>query len=327
LYGQEGYYQEGGYVVNPAPAQPRVFTESEANVDRDNFIVDVKTGSIVMVVEQDLLPKIKELIRKLDVPKKMVHIETLLFEKVLHRETNYGLNLLRIGNVASNTHFTGLDFNNIFPIGASSPAPSNRGVTDFFISRKHSCNSPAFDMIYRFLLNQDDVQINSNPSILTMNQTPATIAINEDISINTGIFEVETAKGVTLKDSFTRAQYGITISVKPTIHDRDCDDLESDSVGYDYVTLETDITFDTQQPGSDHNRPNYIRRHITNQVQVCDGESVVLGGLRRKVTTDNREAQKCLFVSPLISLKTLRNSSLVYDKSSFVYVLETSPIS
>ena len=59
LYQQEGFYQEGGYIVNPAPAQPRVFTQTDANDDRDNFIVDPKTGAIVMVVEADVLPKIK----------------------------------------------------------------------------------------------------------------------------------------------------------------------------------------------------------------------------------------------------------------------------
>ena len=36
-----------------------------------------------MVVEADLLPKIKELIKKLDVPKKMVQIEVLAVEKEL----------------------------------------------------------------------------------------------------------------------------------------------------------------------------------------------------------------------------------------------------
>ena len=99
---QEGFYQEGGFVVNPAPAQPRAFTPTEANNNRDNFIVDLKTGAIVMVVEADILPKIKDLLAKLDVPKKMVQIETLLFEKVLNRENSMGLNFLKIGDAAIN---------------------------------------------------------------------------------------------------------------------------------------------------------------------------------------------------------------------------------
>lgn len=310
LYQQEGFYQEGGYIVNPAPAQPRVFAPTTANNDRDNFIVDAKTGAIVMVVEADILPKMKDLLRKLDVPKKMVQIETLLFEKILNRENSIGLNLLKIGQAASHHHSTGAFFNNLFPKDSDKPIVGNAGVFEFLISRKATCcGIPAFDLVYRFLLNQDDVQINSNPSLLTINQTPATIAINEDISINTGVFEVETAKGVTLKDAFTRAQYGITISIKPTIHLSDC---EEDDQDFDYVTLETDITFDTIH-GGHSDRPNVTRRHITNQVQVPDGDTVILGGLRRKVSNDIRESIPFLGELPglgkLFSINSLRDSN------------------
>lgn len=312
MYQQEGFYQEGGFVVNPAPAQPRVFEPTVANNDRDNFIVDVKTGAIVMVVEADVLPKLKDLLRKLDVPKKMVQIETLLFEKVLNRENSIGLNLLKLGDAALNKNKTGAFFNNLFPKHADKAVAANAGVTEFFISRKGAdCGIPAFDLVYRFLLNQDDVQINSSPSLLTVNQTPATIAINEDISINTGIFEVETAKGVTLKDAFTRAQYGITISIKPTIHLAQFE--EPEETDYDYVTLETDITFDTINPSRHADRPDVTRRHITNQVQVPDGDTVILGGLRRKVSNDRRESIPFLGELPglgkLFSINTMRDTN------------------
>lgn len=314
LYGEEGFYQEGGYVVNPAPAEPRALTATKVNNNRDNFIVDLKTGAIVMVVEADVLPKLKELIRKLDVPKKMVQIETLLFEKILNRENSFGLNLLKLGeNFKLGSNRSGLIFNHVFPGNKDDRgySPGGTGVFEFFFSRKKSdCGIPGFDLAYRFLLNQDDVQINSSPSLLTINQTPATIAINEDLSINTGVFEVETAKGVTLKDAFTRAQYGITISIKPTIHISQHDE---DDVDYDYVSLETDITFDTIQPGGDPNRPNVTRRHITNQVQVPDGNTVILGGLRRKVSNDSRESLPFIGELPglgkLFSINTLRDSN------------------
>lgn len=325
LYGQEGYYQEGGFLVNPAPAQPGIILPNETNRDRSNFIVDLKTGSIVMVVEADILPKLKDLLRKLDVPKKMVQIETLLFEKVLNRQNNFGLNLLKLGDFASQTHFSGAVFNNIFPNGKDF-IPENRGVFEFFISRKRTCSGfPAFDLAYRFLLSQDDIQINSSPSILTLNQTPATISINEDISINTGIFEVETAKGVTLKDAFTRAQYGITISIKPTIHMRDDDNFDCDlDEDFDYVTLESDITFDTIHGGGDPSRPDVTRRHITNQVQVPDGETVVIGGLRRKVSNDQNETIP--FIGELPGIGKLFSQTALKDNSTEMFIFITPRI-
>lgn len=316
-----GYYQEGGYVVNPAPAQPGVFTETKPNKDRDNFIVDPKTGTIVMVVETDLLPKIKDLLRKLDVPKKMVQIETLLFEKVLARENNFGLKLLRVGEFATNQNVSGALFNNLLPV-CQDLLPLCSGVLDFLISRKRSDSGiPAFDLVYRFLLSQDDVQINSCPSILTLNQTPATIVVTEDISINTGVYEIKTDTGVALKDAFTRAQYGTTISIKPTIHMRDeefCDDE------YDYVTLETDITFDTFNPCSNPNRPDVTRRHITNQLQAIDGETVVVGGLRRKISNEGRSPFPILGELPGIG--KLFSYTVSKDSTTEMFVLITPRI-
>ena len=316
-------YQDGAYVINPPPAEPRAFEPTVANNDRDNFIVDVKTGAIVMVVEAEVLPKIKELLRKLDVPKKMVQIETLLFEKVLNRENSIGLNLLRLGDAAMNKNLTGAFFNNLFPIDSKRMAPANTGVTEFFLSRKGSDSGiPAFDLVYRFLLNQDDVQINSSPSLLTINQTPATIAINEDISINTGVFEVSgTNGGTTLKDAFTRAQYGITISIKPTIHLSQFYEDESD---YDYVTLETDVTFDTINPSRHADRPDVTRRHITNQVQVPDGETVILGGLRRKVSNDRRQAIP--FFGELPGLGKLFSINTTQDSNTEMFIFITPHI-
>lgn len=320
------YPEGGGFVINPAPAQPGVFVQTDPNKGRDNFIVDLKSGSIVMVVEADVLPKLKDLIRRLDIPKKMVQIETLLFEKILTHENNFGLNLLRIGDAASNSNVTGAAFSNLFPVcSAGDFLPSSIGVFEFLLSRKRNdCGIPAFDLAYRFLLSQDDVQINSSPSILTVNQTPATIAINEDISINTGAQPVDTANGgYVVRDVFTRAQYGTTISIKPTIHLRDenCDD---DYDMGDYVTLETDITFDTIQPGSVKERPDVTRRHITNQVQVADGDTVILGNLRRKVSSSCKDSIP--FIGELPGIGKLFSETSLKDNTTEMFIFITPRI-
>lgn len=315
----ESFYQGGGYLVNPAPAQPGLIMERPVNQDRNNFIVDMKTGAIVMVVEADILPKLKELIRKLDVPKKMVQIETLLFEKRVTSETNFGLNLLKIGSAASQTNATSFLFNSI------STATEQLGISQFLISRKKTDSGiPAFDLAYTFLLSQDDVQINACPSVLAVNQTPAVISIVDEISINTGIFEVETVR-TTLKDAFTRAQYGITIEITPSIHmgseENEWNELDD---GVDYVTLDTDVTFDTIQPGGDPNRPDVTRRHITNQVQLPDGQTVVLGGLRRRQLADGRDAIP--FIGELPGIGKLCSFTRLQDATTEMFIFITVKI-
>ncbi len=319
---QDGYYQEGGYIVNPAPIRPGMTRQGNPhpNKNRQNFIVDPKTGAIVMVVEAIALNKLKELIRKLDIPKKLVQIEVLLFEQRNSNDTRYGLNLLRLGDMASQTNTTSLAFNDL------AASPLNLGVTEFFLSRFNPAKglSAAFDVAYKFLLTRDDITINSNPSVVTENQTTAIIAINEEISVNTGIFEVETVKGVTLKDSFTRAQYGITIKVTPTIHMREDGTWNADDDPTDYVTLETDITFQTILPGTDPNRPDVINRHIENRVRIADGQTVILGGLRRKDTNDHKEAIP--FLGELPGLGKLFSNTRLTDASSEMFIFLTPKI-
>jgi len=306
----DGFYLNDGYVVDDGPVELR--RPRDVNANRDNFIVDVKTGSIVMVVEADILPKMKELLKKLDVPKKMVQIEVLLFEKRTKSDNEFGLNLLKIGEIASQRDITGFLFNDI--------KVNRPGVSEFFISRKKADSGiPAFDAVYKFLLTQDDIQINANPSILTINQTLAKIAIEDEISVNTGVFQVETNKGVTLKDGFQRARYGIKMEITPSIHLRD---PEGDDP-CDYVTLKTDVVFETIHPG-ETDRPDVTRRLINNETRIADGQTVILGGLRRKVIDDRKEVIP--FLGELPGIGKLFGITKLRDNTTEMFIFITPKI-
>jgi general secretion pathway protein D len=314
---RENFYQQGGFIINPRPSEPGAPFRKETNTDRTNFIIDAKTGSIVMVVEAEILPKLKELIRRLDVPKMMVQIEVMLFEKRIKRENSYGLNLLKIGGCASQERLSCISWNEI------GKQIFNKGVLQFFFSRPKSEDHPAFDAAYRFLLSQDDVYINATPSVTTVNQTPATIAISDEISISTGVFEVPNDGTNALKEAFTRAQYGITIQVTPTIHIHDDEELFADPT--DYVTLNADITFDTILPNYAHNsRPDVNRRHLVNEVRIADGQSIIMGGLRRKNSSDGKDAIP--FLGELPGIGKLFSTNHLKDDNSEMFILMTPKI-
>lgn len=271
---------------------------------QNNFIVDPKTGAIIMVVEQDALPKIKELLKKLDVPKKMVQIEVLLFEKKVSSTNNFGLNLLRLGpEAAKNVTKTGLNW------GGGAGA----GILEFFLSRTKGSGIPAYDLTYQFMLGQEDVQINASPSVTTINQTPATIAIVEEVSIDSGADKDKNRL-------FSRAQYGITIQITPTIN---MDDNETLSEGTGFITLDTDITFDSPKK-SQSERPDVTRRHIRNHVRIADGQTVILGGLRRKSTQDNKESLP--FLGEIPGIGKLFSHTQMSDSSTEMFVFITPKI-
>ncbi|MDF2549840.1 MAG: hypothetical protein K0S07_907 [Chlamydiales bacterium] len=247
--------------------------EKKAEKNGGNFIVDPKTGSIVMVVEADILEKMELVLKKLDVPKKMVQIEVLLFEKKITDQSDFGLNLLQIESKGNQTNHWGTDWNNT----------AKKGILSYTFSQAKKAGFPAFNLAYQFLISQGDVHVNACPSILTVNQTPGKISIVEEISVNSGVVLGENNKNP--KDSFVRTQYGINIEITPTIHNPE------EGIGQEpFITLETNIQFDTPFRGDDPAKPDVTIRSLKNQVRVRNGETIILGGLRNKDHNNSRQS-------------------------------------
>ena len=303
----DGFYLTDRFIVNPDRPRDR---RPPANQGRDNFIADPKTGAIVMVVEADLLPKMKDLIKRLDVPKKMVQIEVMLFELTVNKTNDIGLNLLDVGAAAKNINATSLLFRGL------------TGITDFIIDRTSSRGVPAFDATYRFLISRDDIQIHATPSVLTVNQTDAIIEIEEEISVNTGTFVIPEGGTNQEKNSFLRARYGIKIDVTPTVHMSEKGSPTDD--GINYVTLDSDIKFETVIPDPANNRPNVIRRFISNEARIADGQTVIIGGLRRKNHEDFNRAIP--FLGEIPGFGKLFGSTRLHEQTTEMFIFMTPKI-
>ncbi len=299
--------------ANPNFIQPGIIEKKETP-DFNHFVVDNKTTSLLMVVRREELPKIKGLLKKLDVPKRMVQLDVLLVEKRLQDRNQMGVNLLQIGKNSSEKKESALSFD-------TNELAVNKGILSFIYS-KPKTGSPAMDITYNFLMAQEDIQINANPSVLAINQTPATVSIVEELSINNGAIQLNTTAGVTVQESYTRAQYGITIVLTPTIHLPDPEDPEN--AGHPgFVSLQTNLEFDTTQMTA-NSRPPVTRRHIENEVCIADGETVILGGLRRKIEEDTRE--KIPFLGDIPGIGKLFSLTKVSDTNTDMFIFITPKI-
>ncbi len=296
--------------VKPKFFEPgKIYPIKENQTTSSNFVVDAKTGSLLMVVRKDELPKLKALLKKLDEPKKMVQIDVLLIERKVQDRKQTGINLLKIGN-ASNKKETSLDFDSSF-------SSKRKGILDFIISRPKT-KIPAFDLILSFLMAQDDMRISDCPSVLAINQTPATISVVDEISINNGAVQIDTSSGPKFEKSFTRAQFGTTIVMTPIIH---LSDEEGESDGF--VTLHTDVSFDTTK-SKDNDKPSVTRRHIENEVRVADGQTIILGGLRRK--TGEVGSEKIPFLGEIPGLGKLFGTTKQANSTSEMFIFITPHI-
>lgn len=286
--------------THPVITPPQVL-ESKKTHEGENFIVDPKSGSILMVVRKEELKLLLDLLKKIDVPKKMVQIDVLLVEKKFIDRKQSGMNLLKIGT-SSGKKETAISYD----------SPVKKGLLDFILSRPKG-KLPALDLTYSFLLTQDNLKIKANPSVLSMNQTAATISIVEEISINTGAI-LDTTKVGTVEKSYTRASYGTTIVMTPTIH-------WGEEGGF--VTLQTNITFDTTQMKED-DRPNVTRRHVENEVRIANGETIILGGLRRSSQENSQE--KIPFLGDIPGIGKLFGTTKESDTNTEMFIFITPHI-
>ncbi len=324
-------HAEDSLIVSSSPIALSPDKSSSSQAISENFIVDAKTNSIIMVVENYVYPKLKELLHKLDVPKRMVQIDVLLFEKKVSDSSSMGLSRLKMGDAASGKSKEGLMWTDVMHETAKKRRKHGKkdrkdrkdhrdvvnGILEFFISRGKSHGFPAYDLAYQFLLTQEDIQINANPTVTTVNQTPAKIAVVDQISINTGAVEFDREH---VKDSYSRAEYGITIQITPTVHAKIDDESGEEPK---FVTLTTDIIFDSTRPDQ-HERPDVTRRNIKNEVRVQDGETVILGGLRRKLSSGQQ--QMIPFLGELPGIGKLFSMSSLSDSNTEMFIFLTPRI-
>lgn len=307
----DGYAPNAPMPVAPPPLKNGSFIAAEVETGANHFIPDPKTGNLLMVVRKDVLARIKTLLKQLDIPKKMVQIEVLLFERILNNNDSFGLNLLKLGSNRNKINYTSLF------------TPHGRGVFEYLFHKPKTDGSPAVDFAYNFLMTQENIQFHAAPSVITVNQTPASINIVEEISINNGAAPVNASNGTTVfEQSYTRAQYGINIIVTPTVH---APELFEDPSKTDKgsVTLQTNISFDTPRHSID-SRPLVERRHIENEVRVVDGETVIIGGLRKKTTQDNEE--RIPFLGEIPGLGKLFGSTQLIDTNTEMFFFITPHI-
>lgn len=306
----DGYAPGAPMPVAPPPLKTGSSIQGEVESGADHFIPDPKTGNLLMVVRKDVLVRIKNLLKQLDIPKKMVQIEVLLFERILNNNDSFGLNLLRAGSKTNK-----VEYSSFF-------SPTGRGVFEYIFNKTRGDGTPILDFAYNFLMTQENIQFHAAPSVITVNQTPATINIVQEISISNGAAPIDTNKGIAFEQSFTRAQYGINIILTPTIHAPEvCDDPSKELKGA--VTLQTNISFDTPRHSID-SRPLVDRRHIENEVRVVDGETVIIGGLRKKAVQDNEE--KIPFLGEIPGLGKLFGSTQLTDINTEMFFFITPRI-
>ena len=266
----------------------------DRNKDRKYVVQsDPATNSIIIGGTPEILDVLKGIIRRLDVPRPQVLIEAIIADvsdnKVealgaqiglgARRDASGNLALSGSGVVTSPNDYGGLlgvftQGTALLGVTKARRAGRDPEISDRNMSRLYT----PLSLLINAIRQNDDSEVLSTPSILTLNNESAVIDVSDERSVLTGDSTASDSVGDTRR-TYERIKFGTRLEVLPQITEGAAVRLEVRQVVED---IEPDSVAD--------DRPNTRSREIETTVVVNDGDILMLGGLARKnrALADNR---------------------------------------
>jgi len=248
---------------------------------------DKATNSLIITADRDDYDTLVEIIRQVDIPRKMVYIEALIMEVNTNKNFKLGTEW-QIGDTIelNSTDSEGNENQGVVGGGFNSGDDSN-------ISYSESVNSdgdtvlmpdlpsgfglgvfgealeiagitfPSIAAVIQAYKKDTDVNILSTPQLLTTDNQEASIMVGKNVPY-------QTATSTSNNDTYNSFEYrdvGRTLKITPQINkDR-------------MVRLNLSLEISTVADSSSATQPTTLKRTVETTVMVKDGATVVMGGL------------------------------------------------
>jgi len=238
---------------------------------------DKATNSLIIMAEKDDYLVLEEIIKKLDIPRAMVYIESLIMEVSVDKDFDLGIEWSAAGETSYQNKegiygggFSGGDhatkFGNIAGLTAGTlPAGFSLGVFGEAVQIA-GVSFPSIAAIVQAYKKDKDVHILSTPQILTTDNKEASIIVGKNVPFQT---RSAAESAIETYSSFEYKDVGITLKITPQISK---DRLVRLNIYQEVTKLDELAT-------TSNDRPTTLKRTIDTTVIVKDGNTVVIGGL------------------------------------------------
>lgn len=232
---------------------------------------DKATNSLIIMADNEDYQVLEEIIKKLDIPRAMVFIESLIMEVNTNKDFKLGTEWKAFGEAHHNERdgaagggFSGDEATALAGLATSGTLPSGFSLGVFGETINISgIQFPTIAAIIEVYKKDKDVQIISTPQLLTTDNEEAVIYVGKNIPFQTR----STAEGgVETYSSFEYRDVGTTLKITPQIS---YDGMVRLAISQEVTKLESTIDF----------RPTTLKRTIDTTVIVDDNSTVVIGGL------------------------------------------------
>lgn len=270
-----------------------------APAERQDFDIqsDESTNALIITAGPDVMQRMRNIIRQLDIRRAQVLIESIIAEISENRSKDFSSQFVIAGD-ANATGTTPIGVSNfgtpgiigLFSGDASTIAGALGNGMNIGVG---SNNGTRFGFLLRALTADGSTNILSTPSIVTLDNQEAEIVVGQNVPFITGSFTNTGASSGSTNpfQTIERKDVGITLKVTPQVNDGDTIKLEIDQ----------EISNLSQSASS---AADIItnKRTLKTTVLVENGEILVLGGLMDDQMRDVEQKVPVLGDIPLLGV-------------------------
>jgi general secretion pathway protein D len=275
----------GGPGVAPPPPPPSGGDNLGAALEGQVRVIgDKPTNSLIVMSSGRDFIAIKDVVRRLDQPRRQVFIEALILEVQLAKELDLGTSSHGGQAAGSNALVIGgVQTPNLRSISAATSLASATGLIGGLIGAPLTNSQtflgtsiPSFGILFQALATQDNTDILSAPHVIAIDNEKAEFSVGNNIPYKAGLsfggFGLPGAGGAgaptgSIGQNIQRENLNLTLNVTPHISSNDVVRLEIEQETKDIGGSDAELG------------PTWTQRKLKTQVVVHDQQSVVIGGL------------------------------------------------
>jgi general secretion pathway protein D len=261
---------------------------------------DKATNSLIVMGDKDDYQVLEDIIKKLDIPRAMVYIESLIVEVNVDKDFDLGVQWFAGGKTQIGGKDAGVAGGFRSPVGLPQATPGIGGfpsTTGFSMGvfteavTIGNLSFPNLAAIVKAFKKDKDVHFLSTPQILTTDNEEATITVGKNVP-----FQTRSAAESSFEtySSFEYRDVGITLKITPQISK---DRLVRLNISQIVEKIDELATLATST-----DRPTTLKRSIETTVIIKDKSTVVIGGLIDDSFTKTTYKTPCLGDIPLLGM-------------------------
>jgi general secretion pathway protein D len=280
---------------------------------------DAATNAIIVFAGAADFAMVRDLVTKLDLPRRQVYVEAVILDVNVDHERDLGI--AWHGFKSNDGLVTGYaaggqssSMSTLLPATLSSAAGGG-GLLAGIIGQSFNVagqSFPGFGVSLLALETNKDVNVISRPHLLTMDNNKAELSVGQMIPFPQQSLTAAVTGIPSQQISYAPRQVALTLDLTPHLNDSDSVRLEIEGTIEDVP----DASKETANTGG----PTTDKRTIKTAIVVRDGESVVLGGLQKETQTETVSKIPFLGDIPLLG-KLFQSKSKKKAKQDLLMVL------